>query len=63
MPTTKYIFRRATRGGLFKPDVVRQFVREHHSGRNDWSMQLWQFPTLKFWMGTFLDCGAQRFEG
>jgi asparagine synthase (glutamine-hydrolysing) len=48
--------------GIFKPDAVRQFVQDHRSGRNDWSMQLWQFLTLELWMQTFLDGGAQKFE-
>jgi asparagine synthase (glutamine-hydrolysing) len=103
-PTTKYIFRRATRDilpqevlqqpkagfaapvdywlahdlremaddllsparvrhrGLFRPDAVRCFVDEHRSGREDWSMQLWQFLTLELWMRVFLDGGARKFE-
>jgi asparagine synthase (glutamine-hydrolysing) len=48
--------------GLFKPDFVRQFIQDHRSGRNDWSMQLWQFLTLELWMQTFLDGGARKFE-
>jgi asparagine synthase (glutamine-hydrolysing) len=48
--------------GMFKPDAVRQFVQDHRSGRNDCSMQLWQFLTLELWMQTFLDGGAQKFE-
>jgi asparagine synthase (glutamine-hydrolysing) len=48
--------------GLFKADAVRQFVQDHRSGRNDCSMQIWQFLTLELWMHTFLDGGAQKFE-
>jgi asparagine synthase (glutamine-hydrolysing) len=48
--------------GLFQPEAVRRFVAEHRSGREDWSMQLWQFLTLELWMRTFLDGGARRFE-
>jgi asparagine synthase (glutamine-hydrolysing) len=48
--------------GLFRPEAVRQLVEEHRSGRQDWSMQLWQFLTLELWMQTFLDGGAQKFE-
>lgn len=48
--------------GLFRPEVVRQFVEEQRSGRHDWSMQLWQFLTLELWMQTFLDGHAQKFE-
>ena len=48
--------------GLFRPDAVQRFIVEHRSGRQDWSMQLWQFLTLELWMQTFLDGGAQNFE-
>ena len=48
--------------GLFKPEAVRRFVDEHRGGRQDWSMQIWQFLTLELWMRTFLDGGAQKFE-
>jgi asparagine synthase (glutamine-hydrolysing) len=50
------------RRGLFRPEAVRRFVDEHRSGREDWSMQLWQFLTLELWMQTFLDGGARTFE-
>ncbi len=48
--------------GVFRPEAVRRFVSEQRSGRQDWSMQLWQFLTLELWMRTFLDGGAQKFE-
>ena len=48
--------------GLFRPEAVRRYVEEHRSGRQDWSMQLWQFITLELWMQTFLDGGAREFE-
>ncbi len=48
--------------GLFQPVAVRRLVDEHRSGREDWSMQLWQFLTLELWMRTFLDGGARKFE-
>jgi len=41
--------------GYFDPTVVRQLIEEHRSGRQDWSMQIWQFLTLELWMQTFLD--------
>lgn len=44
--------------GLLRPDVVRRYVEEHRSGRQDWSMQIWQFLTLELWMQMFLDNGA-----
>jgi asparagine synthase (glutamine-hydrolysing) len=43
------------RRGLFRPEQVRRFVNEHRSGKQDWSMQIWQFLTLELWMRTFLD--------
>jgi asparagine synthase (glutamine-hydrolysing) len=48
--------------GMFRPEAVRRFVDEHASGRQDWSMQLWQFLTLEIWMQVFLDGGAAKFE-
>src|SRR5690348_9467747 len=44
--------------GLFRPDAVRTFMEEHRSGKQDWSMQIWQFLTLELWMQNFLD-GSQ----
>jgi asparagine synthase (glutamine-hydrolysing) len=41
--------------GLFRPEVVRAYIEEHRSGRQDWSMQVWQFLTLEIWMRVFLD--------
>jgi asparagine synthase (glutamine-hydrolysing) len=48
--------------GLFQPAAVQRYIAEHRSGRQDWSMQLWQFLTLELWMQTFLDGGARKFE-
>ena len=48
--------------GLFKPEAVRRLIDEHRSGRDDWSMQIWQLLTLELWMQTFFDGGAQKFE-
>jgi asparagine synthase (glutamine-hydrolysing) len=48
--------------GLFRPAAVQRYIDEHRSGRQDWSMQLWQFLTLELWMQTFLDGGARKFE-
>ena len=49
------------RRGLFRPQVVRRYVDEHRSGREDWSMQIWQLLTLEVWMQLFLDGGARGF--
>jgi asparagine synthase (glutamine-hydrolysing) len=53
---------RLRRRGVFRPEAVRRFVDEHRSGREDWSMQIWQMLTLELWMQTFLDGGAEKFE-
>jgi asparagine synthase (glutamine-hydrolysing) len=45
--------------GLFRPEAVRQYVEEHRSGTQDWSMQIWQLLTLELWMRVFLDGGAR----
>ena len=41
--------------GLFKPATIRKFVDEQRSGRQDWSLQIWQFLTLELWMQAFID--------
>ena len=43
---------------LFRPEAVRRLIREHRSGRQDWSMQIWQLLTLELWMQNFLDKSA-----
>lgn len=48
--------------GIFQANAIRCFVDEHRSGRQDHSMQLWQFLTLELWMQTFLDGGARNYE-
>lgn len=53
---------RLRRRGMFRPEAVQRFIEEHRSGRQDWSLQLWQFLTLELWMQTFLDGGALKFE-
>ena len=46
--------------GIFRPEAVHRFVKEHRSGRQDWSMQLWQFLTLELWIQTFVDGPANH---
>jgi asparagine synthase (glutamine-hydrolysing) len=48
-----------SRRGIFRPEVVRGYVDEHCQGREDWSMQIWQFLTLEIWMQLFVDGGAR----
>jgi len=46
--------------GMFRPEAVRQYVREQRAGTQDGSMQVWQFLTLEIWMQTFVDGAAKR---
>lgn len=41
--------------GFFEPKAVRQLIKEHRSGRQDWSLQIWQLLTLELWLQVFLD--------
>ena len=41
--------------GIFQPDAVRSLVKQHRSGMQDWSMQIWQLLTLETWMEQFID--------
>ena len=45
--------------GIFRAEAVRNFVNEHRHGKQDWSMQIWQFLTLELWMQQFLDGRAK----
>ena len=46
---------RVRKRGLFRPEAIGKFVDEHRSGKQDWSMQIWQFLTLELWMQNFVD--------
>lgn len=46
---------RVRQRGYFEPTAVRQLIEEHRSGRQDWSMQIWQLLTLELWLQTFVD--------
>lgn len=41
--------------GLFRPEGVQKLIAEHRSGKQDWSMQIWQLLTLELWMQNFMD--------
>ena len=41
--------------GLFEPREVRRLVEEQRSGRQDWSLQIWQLLTLELWFRAFID--------
>jgi asparagine synthase (glutamine-hydrolysing) len=47
--------RRIRERGYFDPKTVRRLIQAHRSGRQDWSMQLWQLITLEVWLQTFVD--------
>lgn len=47
--------------GLFRPESIHKLIREHRSGAQDRSMQIWQFLTLELWMQSFVD-GAADFS-
>ena len=44
-----------TRRGILNPGYVRKLVSEQRSGREDWSLQVWQLLTLELWMREFID--------
>lgn len=48
--------------GMFRPEFVRRYIDEHRAGKQDWSMQLWQFLTLELWCEAFLEGGAKKLE-
>jgi asparagine synthase (glutamine-hydrolysing) len=41
--------------GLFRPEAIGRIIEQHRNGKQDWSMQIWQFLTLELWMQNFLD--------
>ena len=41
--------------GLFKPEAVRQILREHNSGRRDHADHLWRLLNLELWYRIFVD--------
>jgi asparagine synthase (glutamine-hydrolysing) len=46
---------RASRRGLFKPEVVRSLIDEHARAERDHSHQLWTFLMLELWFQRFID--------
>ena len=51
---------RIKRRGYFEPSAIRNVIREQRSGRQDWSMQIWQLLTLELWMQAFIDTPQQN---
>ncbi len=46
---------RIKRRGLFQPREVRRIVNTNLSGREDYSLQVFQLLTLELWLQTFID--------
>jgi asparagine synthase (glutamine-hydrolysing) len=46
---------RLKKRGIFQPHAVRSLVEQHRTGKQDWSMQIWQLLTLEIWMEQFID--------
>lgn len=44
-----------SRRGLFRPEIVAQYIQEQRRGRRDWSYQIWTLLTLELWMRAFVD--------
>ena len=42
--------------------AVRRLVEEQRSGREDWSMQIWQLLTLELWFQAFVDGARDRHQ-
>jgi asparagine synthase (glutamine-hydrolysing) len=47
--------RRAESRDLFRPDVVRRLVDDHHEGRANRASELWQLVVLELWQRRFID--------
>jgi asparagine synthase (glutamine-hydrolysing) len=47
--------RRARERGHFRPEAVEQLVAEHESGRNSWSLGLYNLLVLELWYRRFVD--------
>jgi asparagine synthase (glutamine-hydrolysing) len=43
------------RRGYFEPAPIRRMIEEQRSGREDWSLQIWQFLTFELWLRAFMD--------
>jgi asparagine synthase (glutamine-hydrolysing) len=41
--------------GLFSEAMVQRMLSQHFTGREDWSLQIWQLLTLELWYQQFLD--------
>ena len=57
MPLVKELLseREVRRRGLFRPEEVARIVASNLSGREDYSLQVFQLLTLELWQRTFID--------
>lgn len=46
---------RLKRRGYFRPATVARLLDEHYSGRQEWSLQIWQLLTFELWLQRFMD--------
>jgi asparagine synthase (glutamine-hydrolysing) len=46
-----------SRTGLFSPDVVKELIGDHLSGRRDYSLQLWSLLSVEAWHRMFIEDG------
>jgi asparagine synthase (glutamine-hydrolysing) len=46
---------KASRRGLFRPEIARRYVDEHTAGRADYAHQLWTLLMLELWFERFVD--------
>jgi asparagine synthase (glutamine-hydrolysing) len=51
---------RIKRRGYFKPRTVARLLDEHYSGRQEWSLQIWQLLTFELWLQGFVDNAGAR---
>ena len=54
---------RVRRRGFFNPDRVERLLQEHYSGRQEWTLQIWQLLTLELWLQRFVDGGGTAESG
>jgi asparagine synthase (glutamine-hydrolysing) len=45
---------RIEREGIFDPQVIREMVSNHMSGRQDTSWQLWNLIVFEHWYGKYI---------
>ena len=51
---------RLKRRGYFDPAAVQQLLKQHYTGRQEWSLQIWQLLTFELWYSTFVESDVTR---